>query len=204
MLYDGGSAREFAHWDRVPDKRAVCAQLVPVLGIGRWASRLAARLLIAAQDPEVGDEIEAAIRGLRPHNRVLAGITAIALEHASAERRARFQLDADPMLRAAAAHVATGIFLDEGGATEDVAVALADGDGTVRDAALRLFDPKEISEAALRLIEPAAATAPAWTCTKCGRLNEGAGRACRECSTSAPEPQRKAMELLRAAASTGV
>jgi len=202
MLYDGGSARQLNHWERVDDKRAVCAQLVPVLGIGRWASRLAARLLIAAQDPRVGEEIEAAISSFRPHNRVLAGATAIALGDGVA-RRARYRADSDPMLRAAAAHVAAGMLVHSREALDEVAAALADGDDTVRAAALRRLDADNLPDGSLELLERAKESAPAWTCNECGTVNDSARSACSRCSASGPDVQRLATELRDAAFARG-
>jgi hypothetical protein len=203
MLYDGGSPRALSGWKKVHDKRAACAQLVPALGIGQWLSHLAASLLLSAGDNEASDEIEATISAFRPHNRILAGIVSLGLDAENEERRVRFQSSDDPMLRAAAGHVAAGMLMHDGSAYEGVAAALADRDGTVREAALRRLDADGLPEGALPSIEAATKSEPDWTCSECGTANEGARTACEQCSRTAPESHKKAIELHIAATASG-
>jgi hypothetical protein len=94
------------------------------------------------------------------------------------------------------------MFVQAGDALDDVAAALADGDGTVREAALGRFQAGHIPETALAVIESATESPVPWTCRQCGTLNDVGLSACSQCSGSAPDPKRKAIELLSGGTST--
>lgn len=200
MLYDNPKEIRLDRWQEV-DITEARDILLPLLGNrSLWLADVAARALLHA--PEKNDVvrwIDARIEKLDSRNRFVSAWLVLHLD--STESRATaWSCSSDCIMRRAAAHLMTALFLTKKVTLDKIIPLMSDTDSEVRQTVLELlykFGTREHRELLRKEIEIAAETPfGTWFCMRCGHTNDATRYSCEACRTVGPDLQKVARNLI--------